>query len=45
MRWNGALLEETMNAVGASVAMVRTREEWFASEQGKTTMELSRFRN
>lgn len=38
MRWNADLLEEAMNAVGASCAMVRTREEWFASEQGKITM-------
>lgn len=38
MRWNAALLEEAMNAVGASCAMVRTREEWLASEQGKITM-------
>ena len=38
MRWNAALLEEAMNAVGASCAMVRTREEWLDSEQGKITM-------
>jgi crotonobetainyl-CoA:carnitine CoA-transferase CaiB-like acyl-CoA transferase len=38
MRWNGDLLEEAMNAVGASCAMVRTREEWLASEQEKITM-------
>ena len=39
MRWNGADLEEAMAAVGASCAMVRTREEWFASEQGQYTMQ------
>lgn len=38
MRWNADLLEEAMNAAGASCAMVRTREEWLASEQGKITM-------
>ncbi len=38
MRWNGADLEEAMAAVGASCAMVRSREEWFASEQGQYTM-------
>lgn len=38
MRWNAAELEEAMSAVGACCAMVRTREEWFASEQGRITM-------
>ena len=38
MRWNGADLEEAMAAVGCC-AMVRTREEWFASEQGQYTMQ------
>ncbi len=39
LRWNALELEEAMSAVGACCAMVRTREEWFASEQGKITME------
>lgn len=38
MRWNAADLEEAMNAVGASCAMVRTREEWREGEQGGYTM-------
>ena len=38
MRWNAAELEEAMSAVGACCAMVRTREEWFASEQGRITI-------
>jgi crotonobetainyl-CoA:carnitine CoA-transferase CaiB-like acyl-CoA transferase len=39
MQWNAAELEEAMADVGASCAMVRTREEWFASEQSQYTMQ------
>ncbi len=38
MHWRAAELEVAMSEVGACCAMVRTREEWFASEQGKITM-------
>jgi crotonobetainyl-CoA:carnitine CoA-transferase CaiB-like acyl-CoA transferase len=38
MQWNALDLEEALSAAGACCAMVRTREEWFASEQGKITM-------
>ena len=35
--WNALELEEAMQVQGAACAMVRTREEWLASEQGKYT--------
>ena len=38
MQWNALELEEAMSAAKGCCAMVRTREEWFASEQGKITM-------
>ena len=37
MQWNAPELEDEMAAVGASCAMVRSREEWFASEQSQYT--------
>lgn len=38
LHWNPLDLDEAMSAAGGCCAMVRTREEWFASEQGKASL-------
>jgi len=41
--WNGAELEEAIIAAGACGAMVRTRDEWAAHEQGRALAALPLF--